>query len=141
MRQSEHGFTLLEVVIGVLLVFLLGAASTGIFTVLTTGYRLTVPVSENIQNTQAALNFMTREMRGGTNFSGGPDQIFFTNPSGQNVAYFLIGNQLIRRVGGVDTPMANNINNLVFNYNGEPPNPFSLIRIQVNGMTQDVRPR
>lgn len=140
-QKFEQGFTLVELIIALFLLALLSVAGTGIFTTLTTGYRLTVPVSENNQNTQAALNFMTREIRGGNAFSGATNRINFTNADGQKVSYFLSAdNQLIRSIGGVDTPLANNINNLVFAYNGAP-NPFSLITIQVNGMTQDIRPR
>lgn len=140
-QKLEQGFTLVELVIGVFLLAVLAAAGTGIFTTLTTGYRLTVPVGENNQNTQAALNFMTREIRGGNAFNGVANRINFTNADGQSVSYFLTAdNQLVRRIGGVDTPLANNINNLAFAYNGAS-NQYSLITIQVNGMTQNIRPR
>ncbi|NLY89018.1 MAG: prepilin-type N-terminal cleavage/methylation domain-containing protein [Firmicutes bacterium] len=151
MKKNEHGFTLVELIIALLLLSVLVLVVSGMLAGLPRFYRDLRGEEEEKGEVWTALNFMARELRSARGFSENSTatELIFRNEKDQQIHYKhdTGSNRLQRRVGtGKWAPMIGNIraNDWEIAYSAskkDDPARFTRIVLKLKGESITIRPR
>jgi|SRR3989338_8435366 len=115
-KNIQKGFTLIELLVAIGIFGLVVTMAAGIFVITITSQRRIIALRNVEDNIRFVTESMAREMRTGVNFSGGGNNIYFTNANGQSVAYRLSGGAIEKSVDGGSSYFAVTGSDITVNY-------------------------
>lgn len=116
--KNNRGYTLIELIIAVGLFALVMTLASGAYLVMIGINRQTQGIATGINNLSFALETMTRDIRTGTNYSGGGGSFTFTSADGgSSVTYALRDNSIVQNNIAITDPSVE-ISSLVFSVSG-----------------------
>lgn len=145
-KKSEHGFTLVELIIALALLSVLVLAVTGMLAGVPRFYRDLRSEEEGKEAVWTALNFMARELRSAKSFDAGNSTsaiLIFQDENDDQISYRRSGNILERGVDGNFVPMVDNVISWEIEYHANLADPacFSQVTLNLNEESITIRPR
>lgn len=99
-NKKEEGLTIIELIVAVGIFGLVIGMTFNIFTLSITSQRRIIALRNVEDSIRFTIEAMAREIRTGTNFSGGGNLISFTNAKGETVVYRLNSNVIEKSSDG-----------------------------------------
>ncbi|MCL2767089.1 MAG: prepilin-type N-terminal cleavage/methylation domain-containing protein, partial [Peptococcaceae bacterium] len=116
-----QGFTLVEMMLSTLLLSMICLIVWGLLGQYILLWRQTGDTADLCDGLRLSMNRMSREIRYAKSISAVSDlsRIYFVNAKGDQVSYYSLNNQLLRRENGTTAPLASNINSISFTYKNQ----------------------
>lgn len=136
-RTKQRGFSLIEIIIAIMIFLIIIYISAAVFIQEYQIFNVSQSFISADWQGNLALARMTSDLRSATKISSADSNtLTFQDSAGNNVTYYLSGNQLIYSTATSSAVLADNIQNLTFGYydsskNGTPTSDTSKIRYVV----------
>ena len=144
-RNTESGFTLVELLIVLALTGIMAVAVVNLFRLMPRYYNQVQPQAEEEQSTEATLNFIARELRAAAMFSQDSDAVtlIFQDNSGNQITYALNSDRnLTRTQAGTTSVLLNDVSSWGITYfSSVDATKFYQITVTINQLSQMIRPR
>jgi len=116
--NNNKGFTLVELMLSTLLISMLCIIVWGLLGHYAMFCKQAEDKTDLYNSLRLSLNRMSRELKCAGSISAASDLsiITFINDRGNNVSYYCLNNQLLRRENGSAAPLASYIENICFSY-------------------------